>query len=114
MLQTFCCSADGGRTGTSVRAQWFSELRGQRILIVAMTDVHPLKSATFGSGSRSNSRPNRERRPNVEPNANLGTFVDSAARIINKGTAPISRLRFRVIDVTGPGSDNTCGGSLMR
>ena len=33
-------------------------------------------------------------------------------RIVNNGTSPISRLRFRVIDVTGPGSDSTCGGAL--
>jgi hypothetical protein len=76
-----------------------------------VTGVHLLKSALLDPVAGGTSPPNRERRPNFEPNANLGTVL-IRRRIVNNGTSPISRLRFRVIDVTGPGSDNTCGGAL--
>lgn len=76
-----------------------------------VTGVHLLKSVLLDPVAGGTSAPNRERRPNVEPNANLGTVL-IRRRIVNNGNLAISRLRFRVIDVTGPGSDNTCGGAL--
>lgn len=55
--------------------------------------------------------PNRERRPNVEPNADLGVLLFRRTFTNNTG-APVSRLRFRVIDLTGPGTPTSqCGGS---
>ena len=76
-----------------------------------VTGMHVLKSVLLDPVAGSTSPPNRERRPNFEPNANLGVML-IRRRIVNNGPSPISRLRFRVIDVTGPGSDNTCGGPL--
>jgi hypothetical protein len=56
------------------------------------------------------SPPNRERRPNVEPNADLGVLLFRRTFTNNTG-APVSRLRFRVIDLTGPGTPAAeCGG----
>jgi hypothetical protein len=55
--------------------------------------------------------PNRERRPNVEPNADLGVLLFRRTFTNNTG-APVSRLRFRVIDLTGPGTPaSQCGGN---
>jgi hypothetical protein len=59
-----------------------------------------------------NSPPNRERRPNVEPNANLGTLRLRRTFTNNTG-APVSRLRFRIIDITTRGTPSIeCGGSI--
>ncbi len=59
----------------------------------------------------TSSPPNRERRPNVEPNANLGVLFFRSTFTNNTG-APVSRLRFRVIDLTGPGTPaSQCGGN---
>jgi hypothetical protein len=56
------------------------------------------------------SPPNRERRPNVEPNANLGVLLIRRT-ITNNTGSPISRLRFRVINTTTQGtSASECGG----
>jgi hypothetical protein len=55
--------------------------------------------------------PNRERRPNVEANANLGILLFRRTVTNNTG-APVSRLRFRVLDITTRGTpSNSCGGS---
>jgi hypothetical protein len=43
--------------------------------------------------------PNREKRPNVEPNADLGTLLLRRTYTNNTGQ-PITRLRFRVMDIT--------------
>ena len=55
--------------------------------------------------------PNRERRPNVEPNADLGSLLIRRTFTNNTGQA-VTRLRFRVFNITGPGTENTCGGTL--
>ncbi|MCA1618927.1 MAG: hypothetical protein LC795_06365 [Acidobacteria bacterium] len=55
------------------------------------------------------SSPNRERRPNVELNADLGALLFRRT-FTNSTGAPASRLRFRVIDLTGPGTPaSQCG-----
>ncbi|HEX8560607.1 MAG TPA: lamin tail domain-containing protein [Pyrinomonadaceae bacterium] len=55
--------------------------------------------------------PNRERRPNVEPNADLGTMLIRRTFTNNTG-APVSRLRFRVINTTTQGTPGAeCGGA---
>jgi hypothetical protein len=54
--------------------------------------------------------PNRERRLTVEPNADLGTILIRRTLTNNTGQ-PVSRLRFRVIDITTLGTPaNECGG----
>jgi hypothetical protein len=53
--------------------------------------------------------PNRERRPTVEPNANLGTLLIRRKYTNNTGQ-PVSRLRFRVVDITTAGTPNECAG----
>ena len=73
--------------------------------------IHLVKASLLDPTAGSNSAPNRERRPNFEPNANLGTLL-IRRKFTNNGTSSISRLRFRAIDITGPGSDNTCGGTM--
>jgi hypothetical protein len=73
--------------------------------------IHLVKASLLDPMVGSNNSPNRERRPNFEPNANLGTLL-IRRKFTNNGTTAISRLRFRAIDITGPGSDNTCGGPL--
>lgn len=73
--------------------------------------IHLVKASLLDPIVGSNNAPNRERRPNFEPNANLGTLL-IRRKFTNNGNTPISRLRFRAIDITGPGSDNTCGGPL--
>lgn len=55
--------------------------------------------------------PNRERRPNVVPNGNLGTLIIRRTFTNNTGQ-PISRLRFRVAQITTIGNENTCGGAI--
>ena len=55
--------------------------------------------------------PNRERRPNVEPNADLGSLLIRRTFTNNTGQA-VTRLRFRVFNITGPGTENTCGGPI--
>ncbi|HEV2706222.1 MAG TPA: lamin tail domain-containing protein [Pyrinomonadaceae bacterium] len=55
--------------------------------------------------------PNRERRPNVVPNGNLGTLIFRRTYTNNTG-APVTRLRFRVINITTIGTENTCGGVI--
>lgn len=58
----------------------------------------------------SSSAPNRERRPNVEPNADLGVLLIRRTFTNNTG-APVSRLRFRVINITTVGTPaSECGG----
>jgi hypothetical protein len=58
----------------------------------------------------SASVPNREKRPNVEPNANLGSLL-IRRRITNNTGAPVSRLRFRAVNITTRGTPaNTCPG----
>ena len=59
----------------------------------------------------SSSPPNRERRPNVEPNADLGVLLIRRT-ITNNTGAPVSRLRFRVINTTTIGTPAAeCGGT---
>lgn len=106
----FLLLSDGGRTG-SVSAGELLGAPGPENLSSPVTNVHPLKATLLDPVAGSNGPPNRERRPNVEPNANLGVLLIRRT-IINKGSEPISRLRFRVVDVTGPGSENTCGGAV--
>jgi hypothetical protein len=53
--------------------------------------------------------PNRERRPTVVPNGNLGTIIIRRTFTNNTGL-PVSRLRFRVAQITTLGNENTCGG----
>ena len=55
--------------------------------------------------------PNRERRPNVVPNGNLGTIVVRRTFTNNTGL-PVTRLRFRVSQITTLGNENTCGGAV--
>ncbi|MCA1613509.1 MAG: lamin tail domain-containing protein [Acidobacteria bacterium] len=56
----------------------------------------------------SSAPPNRERRPNVEPNANLGTLLIRRRFTNNTGTN-VTRLRFRVVEITTAGNENSCG-----
>ncbi len=59
----------------------------------------------------STSPPNRERRPNVETNANLGLLLIRRTVTNNTG-APVTRLRFRVVDITTRGTaSGACGGT---
>ncbi|MDX6271810.1 MAG: hypothetical protein QOD28_3033 [Acidobacteriota bacterium] len=59
----------------------------------------------------SSSPPNRERRPNVEPNADLGVLLIRRTFTNNTG-APVSRLRFRTVNITTAGTPaSECGGS---
>ncbi|HEY0172304.1 MAG TPA: lamin tail domain-containing protein [Pyrinomonadaceae bacterium] len=59
----------------------------------------------------ASSPPNRERRPNVEPNANLGVMLIRRT-ITNNTGQPIARLRFRVINTTTVGTPGAeCGGT---
>ena len=54
--------------------------------------------------------PNRERRPTVEPNADLGTLLIRRTLTNNTGL-PVSRLRFRVVDITTLGTPpSECAG----
>ncbi|HWN09689.1 MAG TPA: lamin tail domain-containing protein [Pyrinomonadaceae bacterium] len=54
--------------------------------------------------------PNRERRPTGEPNADLGTILIRRTMTNNTGL-PVSRLRFRVIDITTLGTPpSECAG----
>ena len=76
-----------------------------------VANLHLVKGSLLDPIAGSSNAPNRERRPNFEPNANLGTLL-IRRRFTNNGNTSISRLRFRAIDITGPGSDNTCGGAL--
>jgi hypothetical protein len=50
----------------------------------------------------SSQPPNRERRPTVEPNADLGTLLIRRT-LTNFTGQPVSRLRFRVIEITSLG-----------
>jgi hypothetical protein len=59
----------------------------------------------------STQAPNRERRPNVVPNGNLGTLVIRRT-ITNNTGLPVTRLRFRVISITAPNADGDCGRTL--
>lgn len=106
----FLLLSDGGRTGTVGPGELLGA-PGPENLNSPVTNVYPVKASLLDPIAGSNSAPNRERRPNVEPNANLGTLL-IRRRITNNSSVMISRLRFRVIDVTGPGSDNTCGAAL--
>jgi hypothetical protein len=59
----------------------------------------------------SSSPPNRERRPNVEPNADLGVLLIRRTITNNTGQA-VTRLRFRVINTTTLGTPaSECGGT---
>jgi hypothetical protein len=59
----------------------------------------------------ASSPPNRERRPNVEPNANLGVLLIRRMFTNNTGQ-PVTRLRFRVVNITTRGTPVAeCGGS---
>lgn len=51
----------------------------------------------------SSSPPNRERRPTVEPNADLGTMLIRRT-ITNNTGLPVSRLRFRIVTITTLGT----------
>lgn len=58
----------------------------------------------------SSQPPNRERRPTVETNADLGTMLIRRT-ITNNTGQPVSRLRFRVINITTAGTPaSECGG----
>jgi hypothetical protein len=106
----FLLLSDGGRTGTVGPGELLGA-PGPENLNSPVTNVYPMKASLLDPIAGSNNSPNRERRPNVEPNADLGVLL-IRRRITNNSSSMISRLRFRVIDVTGPGSDNTCGASL--
>ena len=56
----------------------------------------------------SSAPPNRERRPTVEPNAPLGTLL-IRRRFSNNTGVSVTRLRFRVVDITTLGNENSCG-----
>ncbi len=58
----------------------------------------------------STQSPNRERTLTPIPNGDFGTLVIRRT-ITNNTGLPVTRLRFRVINITGPGSENTCGAT---
>ena len=71
------------------------------------TIAHQLLDPSVGASTP----PNRERRPNVEPNADLGVLLIRRTFTNNTGL-PVSRLRFRVIIITAPGTPvPECGGT---
>ncbi|HYH85282.1 MAG TPA: lamin tail domain-containing protein [Pyrinomonadaceae bacterium] len=58
----------------------------------------------------ASSPPNRERRPNVEPNADLGVLLIRRT-FTNNTTQPVTRLRFRVVNITTIGTPGVeCAG----
>ena len=68
---------------------------------IAGTLLDPARSST--------QSPNRERNQTPVPNGDLGTLVIRRTFTNNTGL-PVVRLRFRVVNITGPGSENTCAG----
>jgi hypothetical protein len=58
----------------------------------------------------STQSPNRERTTQPVPNGDFGTLVIRRT-ITNNTGLPVTRLRFRVINITGPGTENTCGAT---
>src|SRR5688572_171702 len=70
-----------------------------------------IQSALLDPTVSQSSPPNRERRPNVEPNANLGVMLIRRT-ITNNTGQPIARLRFRVINTTTVGTPPAeCGNN---
>jgi hypothetical protein len=68
-------------------------------------------AGTLLDPSRSSTQPpNRERTTRPVPNGDLGTLVIRRT-ITNNTGLPVTRLRFRVINITGPGSESTCGAT---
>jgi hypothetical protein len=65
----------------------------------------------FDPSASASSPPNRERRPNVVPNGNLGTLI-IRRRVTNNTGRPVTRLRFRIAEMTTIGTENTCGRAL--
>jgi hypothetical protein len=70
---------------------------------------HDFGASPLDPSVPSSSPPNRERRPNVVPNGNLGIMFIRRTYTNNTG-APVSRLRFRVVNLTTLGTENQCGG----
>jgi hypothetical protein len=59
----------------------------------------------------TSSTPNRDRSPVVEPNADLGTMLIRRT-IVNNTGLPVSRLRFRIINITTIGTPSSeCPGA---
>jgi hypothetical protein len=56
----------------------------------------------------STQSPNRLRNTQPVANGDFGTLV-IRRRITNNTGLPVTRLRFRVVNITGPGTENTCG-----
>lgn len=69
---------------------------------VAGTLLDPSRSST--------ATPNRERNQTPVTNGNFGTIVIRRTFTNNTGL-PLTRLRFRAVNMTGPGSENTCGAT---
>jgi hypothetical protein len=70
-----------------------------------------MTTALLDPSVSSSSLPNRERRTTPEPNADLGTMFIRRTVTNNTG-APVSRLRFRVINTTTAGTPGSeCGGT---
>ena len=105
----FLLLSDGGRTGTVAPGELLGA-PGPENLNSPVAGIFNIKASLLDPALPSANAPNRERRPNVEPNANLGVLL-IRRKITNNTGFPISRLRFRVIDATVPGSDNTCGAA---
>ncbi len=70
-----------------------------------------LAGALLDPARASTQTPNRERTTQPVPNGDFGTLVIRRT-ITNNTGLPVTRLRFRVINITGPGTENTCGGTL--
>jgi hypothetical protein len=70
-----------------------------------------LTGALLDPARSSTASPNRERNQTPVPNGDFGTLVIRRT-ITNNTGLPVTRLRFRVINITGPGTENTCGGTL--
>jgi hypothetical protein len=70
-----------------------------------------IAASLLDPSASSAQAPNRERRPNVVPNGNLGTMFIRRT-ITNNTGQPVTRLRFRVINITAPNADGDCGGTL--
>jgi hypothetical protein len=62
-----------------------------------------INSALLDPSVGASQPPNRERRPNVEPNADLGTLLIRRTFTNNTGQ-PVTRLRFRVVNITTAGT----------
>ncbi|HEX6185272.1 MAG TPA: hypothetical protein VFZ44_15410 [Pyrinomonadaceae bacterium] len=104
-------AADFQLVGTSINIQ-ITRLGapGPENLNSPIVNNATINGALLDPAVGQSSPPNRERRPNVEPNADLGILLIRRT-ITNNTGLPVTRLRFRAIAMTTLGSPSSeCGG----